>query len=306
MIVRTLMLSPLFAALVFAAGCGSATEANEDTLEETTSAESAVQSTIPFRTFSDTAPAKTAETRKIITSAAQYRAIVGHEPPVRLQWSREWVAFYSAGVQKTGGFNASIERIGLTASGRGLVVTTRLESPGAGCAVTESLTNPQTFVTFRRPTPTPSTTTFKRVDEVKACSECAGNSTTNPATGACECTALGRCITGYVWNADAAVCGCVPAAPACGAASMECPGAGTCVTGQCACNALAACIPGYRWDSSPSVCGCVSDAPSCGASTTCPGAGTCASGACACNAMAACIPGFRWDASPAVCGCVSN
>ena len=260
MIFRSLMLTPLLTALLLAAGCASAADSSDSvTQEEASSSESAIKSTIPFETFADTAGARTAETRKLITTAAQYRAVVGHDPPVRVQWSREWVAFYGAGTRSTGGFEASIERIGLSASGRTLSVTTKLSSPGAGCVVTESLTNPQTFAKFRRPTPSPSSTTFQRADEVRSCSECAGASSPNPATGACECNALGRCITGYVWDRDASVCGCVPEAPACGATQAECPGAGTCVTGHCACNALAACIPGYRWDASAAVCGCVAN-----------------------------------------------
>lgn len=260
---------------------------------------------IAFESFDDFAPSRTTPLRVVITSAAQYDAYVGHAPPVSINWSKEWVVFYAAGVQSTGGYAASIESIG--ASGRTLGVTTKLVRPGEGCMVTMALTNPQAFAKFDRPSPRPRYASYKRLFEDRDCS--------------------------------------APTGPTCGGiAALQCPGAGQCMEnlndscdpnnggadcgGICECNALGMCVQGFHWDPSPTVCGCVADTtpttPRCGgiAGIQCPGAGQCVDdpndscdpqnggadcgGVCECTALGMCVQGFRWDSSNAVCGCVPN
>ena len=68
-------------------------------------------------------------------AAGEYVAIVGHPPPVPVSWSREWVLFYAAGTRPTGGYEASIESVGVSSWGPTLLVTTktrhrRLAGPG--------------------------------------------------------------------------------------------------------------------------------------------------------------------------------
>src|SRR5687767_12791427 len=59
---------------------------------------------IPFTPLSDTIGHRgTSETRRVFTSAAAYERYFGHPAP-DVDFSREWVFFYSAGVKPTGGY----------------------------------------------------------------------------------------------------------------------------------------------------------------------------------------------------------
>lgn len=234
-----LVLVPLFAAALLATsavGCASAPDAEEEGVAEVTGTVSEPLTTlIPFTTFADAAPINFAA-RAVITSRAQYVAIVGHPPPVPVDFTREWVLFYGAGTRPTGGYVASIERVGVSSWGPTLLVSTKLVSPGEDCVVTQALTNPQVFARITRPTPRPYFVRWFHRFETRDCS--------------------------------------TPTSPMCGGiAGIPCPGAGTCVDdpsdecdpqqggadcgGLCRCDALGLCIAGYRWDPSPAVCGCV-------------------------------------------------
>ncbi len=92
-------------------------------------------------------------TIRVLRTRAEYRAYFGHAAPAEVDFAREWVAFYAAGQKPTGGFSAAID--GITLRRGVLVVATHLETPGAGCAVTEALTRPFALVRFARPVPPP-------------------------------------------------------------------------------------------------------------------------------------------------------
>jgi len=126
------------------------------------------------------------ETRRVFTSAASFRAYFG-SLPAGVDFGREWVAFYSAGVQRTGGYGASVSRVRLSGSGLTLKVTTRLESPGAGCAVTQALTKPVALVAFAAPRPRPEVARFERNDARRDCE-------TAPSCAAVRCRAGTVCV----------------------------------------------------------------------------------------------------------------
>ncbi|MBI4509231.1 MAG: protease complex subunit PrcB family protein [Deltaproteobacteria bacterium] len=192
---------------------------------------------IAFTEFSDdTSSAPGSEARKLFTTAAQYRAYFGHPAPAGVNWRSDWVVYYSAGGQNTGGYDASISNITVTHSGVTLKVTTTLESPGPGCPVTMAFSRPDVLVKFKRPTRRPRNVRFYKDDTVRDCNQ--------------------------------------PKGPFCGGiAGFPCPGLGTCVDdptddcdprrggadcgGVCECTALAKCVEGHFWDSSPEVCACV-------------------------------------------------
>jgi hypothetical protein len=118
-----------------------------------------------------TVPAEFAasETRRVITSAAGFRSILGVAAPASINFSQRWVVFYSAGVKHSGGYQASILSVRPSDSGATLKVTTRLRAPGAGCAVTLGLTRPYALVSVPRPLPTPVYASYYRSDETYTC-----------------------------------------------------------------------------------------------------------------------------------------
>ncbi len=150
-------------ALAFA-GCSAGAdnaEFDDDPTQEVSSDTAALhqgdRADIPFRVITDFSVSSTvggAETRRTFTTAQSFRAFFGEALP-GVDFSREWVSFYSAGVRRTGGYRASFSRIRLDASGSMLKLTTRLDSPGAGCAVTQALTRPMVLVVIPIPRPRP-------------------------------------------------------------------------------------------------------------------------------------------------------
>jgi predicted secreted protein len=111
----------------------------------------------------------TEETRKIFIAPEGYQAYFGKAPPADIDWQKEWVMFYSAGSRSSGGYDAQIRRISLSATGRTLKVTTSLASPGAGCFVTQAFTRPFALARFARPTATPEFVRFYRDDFARDC-----------------------------------------------------------------------------------------------------------------------------------------
>jgi hypothetical protein len=113
--------------------------------------------------------AERTETRRLVTSAADYRATFGHPPPASVDLAREWVVFYAAGARPTGGYEASVVSIARRCDG-GLRVVTRLVSPGPACLVTQAITSPHALVRFARPADVdPRDVEFVAVAEERAC-----------------------------------------------------------------------------------------------------------------------------------------
>jgi hypothetical protein len=108
------------------------------------------------------------ETRRLYKTAAAFRADFGATPR-GVDFSRDWVVFYSAGARPTGGFVARVQRVRTTDSGATLKVTTSLESPAADCLVTQAPTRPHALVAFRPPSPRPRYTRFYRADTTREC-----------------------------------------------------------------------------------------------------------------------------------------
>ena len=295
---------------------------------------------VPFSEFSDPqgVGSGAGEVRRLINSARQYERILGHAPPAGVSFrGNQIVVLYDAGVKPTGGYVASIQSIEV-AHGT-LYVTTRLESPGPNCLVTESLTHPYALATLKRPRGF-SRVSFATDDTVRDCDV--------PRT--CEdieCPDGQHCEVAPVWCIRAPcpeLAQCVPDQPPpvlCGGiAGIPCPGSGQCEDnpddecdpdnggadcgGICRCVENQLCVRGHIFDSAPDVCACVPDpnVPFCGgiAGFPCPGAGMCVDnpddecdpenggadcgGYCECNALGLCASGSVWDSSPSVCGCV--
>jgi hypothetical protein len=111
------------------------------------------------------------ETRKVFTTAASFKRAFGVDAPV--DFSRRWVVFYSAGFKPTGGYSVSIPLVRLSATGRTLEVTTRLDSPGDGCPAETVRNKPAIVASFPRPSPEPGTVRYSKSDRKPAA--CAAN-----------------------------------------------------------------------------------------------------------------------------------
>jgi hypothetical protein len=248
--------------------------------EEATAAEpfdsKADHLTIPFATFTDEiGSAGEAETRKVIKTLAAYATMFGHEPPAgTVDFATEWVVFYSAGIQSTGGYTASILQLSRSPSGKTLYVVTSLESPGPGCIVTLALSKPYVLAKLTRPTPKPKKAFYFADDVTYDCPTDTDPCAAVRCIAGTHCEAqIPPCLPGSPCPAPTAVC--VPDVICGGFAGLPCPGEGTCVddptdscdpsaggadcSGMCVCLAMGACIPLHHWDNTPAVCGCVPD-----------------------------------------------
>ncbi len=99
----------------------------------------------------------------VLHSAGEYQAVVGRPAPVEIDFSREWVAFYSAGLQPTKLAVASIESIGLVDGGRELRIVTRLRLPAVSAHIGAGLMIPYTMVKFRRPPSLPRRVSWAQI-----------------------------------------------------------------------------------------------------------------------------------------------
>jgi len=88
----------------------------------------------------------------VIKSAAAFADFFGTEPPSSVDFKKQWVVHYSAGMKKTGGYHTEITKIEKTGpSGkRTLLVHTRDVSPADDCIVTQATTNPQVAVAINK------------------------------------------------------------------------------------------------------------------------------------------------------------
>jgi hypothetical protein len=86
----------------------------------------------------------------LVTTLAQYQQLFG-EDAVAVDFNRDWVFLYSAGLEPTGGYEAVVSDLAYTPDVQSLVITTTLESPGMNCAVPQIVTKPYSVVKFPRP-----------------------------------------------------------------------------------------------------------------------------------------------------------
>ena len=296
---------------------------------------------VPFEVFNDDVSAISAkETRALIRTSQGYVSFFGHAAPAGVDFSTDWVIFYSAGTRPTGGFAASIAS--LTRAGSELVTVTSLVSPGPNCIEPQIVTTPNVLIKFAAQTG--ASIQFFKNDSVNDCS------TDNPCA-AVTCQVGSTCVVVAPPCAPGALCPlqgvCVPQkVQRCGGiAGIACPGSGTCVddpsdscdpnNGGADCGGICQCLPvpifcnnGGHLDTSPSVCDCVPNTPPppppvrCGGfpGLKCPGGGKCVddpsdscdpnkgdadcSGICQCIDNVLCIVGDVFDSSPTVCACV--
>jgi hypothetical protein len=91
---------------------------------------------------------------KIFTSAAAFESYFGKPAPAEVDFSKEWAIYYAIGTRNTGGYEANVLKVQLSASGKTVTVTAEAVSPGDACFVTQALTSPATLVTISKQTAT--------------------------------------------------------------------------------------------------------------------------------------------------------
>ena len=128
------------------------------------------QADVPVTVFHDDIGARgQSPTRRLFTNAASYTSYFGHAAPASVDFDKEWVVFYSAGVQTSGGYEVAVDHVRLSNSGATLKVTTRLTSPGLDCAAITVLTTPTVLVKFDKPAQRPTSWRSYRADIVHNC-----------------------------------------------------------------------------------------------------------------------------------------
>jgi hypothetical protein len=325
-------------ALLFAIGCAAEAAGVDDAVDDEAAALRPAAQALSFTELVDPEGIGTAgeqKTRLLIAAGRRYERVFGHAAPADVDFSAgDAVIFYSAGVRRTGGYDASIARVVLR--GTMLHVVTALESPGEHCIVTQALSKPHVLVKVRLPSVV-QRVRFHSRNTVRDCSEpppfCGG-------IAGFPCPDGQECVDDPSDDCDpangGADCGgmCVPAIDPC--ATVRC-GAGT----HCAVNAdgQAECVPDPTIDPCATVrcragsrcevnaagqAQCVRSGPFCGgiASFPCPGVGECiddptddcdpnaggadCGGVCICARTESCPRGQEFDTSPEVCDCAGT
>lgn len=207
-------------------------------------------STIAFETFSDDVGQQAAtKTRTLIRTARGYQSLFGHAPPASVDFSRDWVMFYAAGTEPTGGYEASF--LFLLRSGPTLIAITQVVSPGPPCVVDDRVTAPYALVKF--PAQPGASAQFYKNDVVQDCNvdpcastDCGPGTRCDKGTCVVSCGGLsGAACPGSGKCVDDPTDRCDPAA-----GGADCPGICTCVE-------TVLCTTTSKFDGSPSVCACV-------------------------------------------------
>lgn len=262
---------------------------------------------VPFTVFTDDVGDKASVERRVLFKTREaYEGYFGHRVPATVDFTREWAIFYAAGTKRSGGYAASIVSLATYAVGneRLLAGVTRLESPGAGCAVTDALTAPHVLIKFAAPSAV-FNVDFTRTDSTRDC----GGEPANP----CAAILCGPGTTCVVSLSQPPQGACVPIVNPCD--TVRCAKGTHCEAQQVQC-VRAPCPP---------IAQCVPDGPAvrCGgfAGLVCPGVGSCVDdpsdscdpmqggadcgGLCVCSTpKSPCGAGKRFDAAPGVCACV--
>jgi len=145
-----------FLAMGLLAGCGADIE--DDALQ--TEFDEARASTVPFfayPSFDVPADLGAREARVVFRDRASFRAYFRRDAPDGVDFRRQWLIYYSAGVLPSVDYRASISRLSLSASGQTLSIITELASPGSACANRPAPTRHHVLAVLDRPRNSPAT-----------------------------------------------------------------------------------------------------------------------------------------------------
>lgn len=110
------------------------------------------------------------ETRKLFKSEAEWVAFFG-QPSPGIDFTQSWAVFYTPGAQRddlmtTPGWRAKLARVSLSATGKTVSITTRLEHNG-DCAWRRA--TPFVTATIKKPASNPPLKRFYRSDTTRSC-----------------------------------------------------------------------------------------------------------------------------------------
>lgn len=138
----------------------------------------------------------------IIKSKTRWREVFGSAAPASINFSRQWVALYTAGAHGSEGHRAAVSKVRLSASGKTLTVVTSLESPGESCVLTRGITTPFAVVAFAKPRVAPTSVRYSAqhstysCDAEAACSQVDQVTTYSPSGDGRECATVSEvCIS---------------------------------------------------------------------------------------------------------------
>lgn len=114
------------------------------------------------------------QTTKVFTSPESFEAFFGKEAPAEVDWNEEWVVYYAAGTRSTGGYEANVLKVTLSASAKTITVSNETVTPGLSCAVTEAFTSPATLVTIKKRGPETTRFSSRHKDFTLACEAVCG------------------------------------------------------------------------------------------------------------------------------------
>jgi hypothetical protein len=266
-------------------GCMAAVDSSPELGEQSAELSLLPDIPLPIRPLEDPlgGPLSRRELKELIDSEREYFTLFGHPAPAEVNWAAgDKVILYSAGLQPTSGFEASLVSAFLRTDyerlppllrphyRRYVDIATRLEAPGVGCVSGPAQSVPYALgvVSTRLVDREFQPTEVKHVD-------CGG-----PSCEDIECDPGQHCELEPVICVRAPcppmpVCVDDPApAPTCGGlGGLDCPGIGECVddasdsceptrgdtdcSGSCECNVIARCMAPLVWDGSAEVCDCV-------------------------------------------------
>jgi hypothetical protein len=294
---------------LMAVGCGGGPTAADDVQQVAGDVRAAgtqpAAATISFEAFTDDVSLRAdTKSRTLIRSAAGYQSFFGHAPPSSVDFTRDWVMFYAAGTEPTGGYDASF--VAVLRAGSSLIAITQLVSPGRDCVVTQALTAPYALIKF--PAQTGTSAQFYKSDSIRDCgsdlcaaTQCAAGMTCDPTTGKCLCGPVCDiyCEYGNVQDANGCpTCRCNPP-PTDPCATVKCAAGTHCDSGKCAPDGVS--CGGFTGKACPGLGKCV-DNPNDSCDPTAGGADC--PGICSCVQNVLCTTNSRFDSSPSVCACV--
>jgi hypothetical protein len=127
---------------------------------------------IPFTDFKDDIGTKgNSETRMVFKTRTAYSSYFGHNAPAEVDFTKEWVIFYSAGKKDQGGYHASISNISLNNTGKYLKITTKLSGPGKYCDRLKASVKPFVLVKFNPSIPPPDYIQYYHRDSLVDCKQ---------------------------------------------------------------------------------------------------------------------------------------
>jgi hypothetical protein len=110
----------------------------------------------------------------VFTSAEAFEAFFGAPAPAEVDFNEEWAIYYAAGTQSTGGWEANILKVQLSATAQTITVTNETVSPGLSCVVTEAFTSPATLITIKKRGPETTRFRARHKDFTLACEAVCG------------------------------------------------------------------------------------------------------------------------------------